>query len=153
MSEDIKDKIYSTFASVASSMGYNEVHGRIIAALLVAGRPLSLTELCRSTRYSPGSISLSLDLLELVGIIRKVKKRGDRKLYVKIEGDILDGLRNAFLFKLKKEINATYNEFGKHKKGRHVQKDVRKTISILEKEIKRFDRYIDKLSEVELPKK
>jgi len=149
MTEDVNDKIYSTFASVASSMGYNEVHGRIIAALLVAGRPLSLTELCKKTRYSPGSISLSLDLLEIVGIIRKIKKHGDRKLYVKIEGDLLDGLRKAFLFKLKKEITSTYNEFDRYKN----KKGARKTINILEKEIKRFDKYVDNLSKVKLPKK
>ena len=149
MAEDVKDKIYSTFASVASSMGYSEDHGRIIAALLVAGRPLSMNEICKMTKYSPGSISLSLDLLEIVGIIRKIKKRGDRKLYVKIEGDLLDGLRKAFLFKLKKEIQITCNEFNKYRS----KKDVRKTINILEKELKRFDRYVDDLSAVKLPGK
>jgi len=147
--ESAKDKIYSTFAAVASSMGYNEVHGRIIAALLVAGKPLSLDELCKITRYSPGSISLSLDLLELVGIIKKMKNRGDRKLYVKMEGDLLDGLRKAFLFKLKKETRSTINEFDKYKNN----KEMKKTINILEKEIIRFDKYVDDLSRVKLPKK
>lgn len=146
--EDAKDRIYSTFAAVASSMGYNEVHGRIIAALLVAGKSLSLDELCKMTRYSAGSISLSLDLLELVGIIKKLKNKGDRKLYVKIDGDLLDGLRKAFLFKLQKEINATLIEFDKHKSD----KSVKKPIKILEKEVKRLDKYVADLSKVKLPK-
>jgi DNA-binding transcriptional regulator GbsR (MarR family) len=148
MPEDAKDKIYSTFAAVASSLGYSEVHGRIIAALLVAGKPLSLDELCKMTKYSAGSISLSLDLLELVGIIKKLKNRGDRKLYVKIEGDLLDGLRKAFLLKLQKEINATLIEFDRYKSD----KKAKKTISILEREVKRLDEYVSKLAEVKLPK-
>ncbi|MEM7819411.1 MAG: hypothetical protein QXD48_01115 [Candidatus Aenigmatarchaeota archaeon] len=148
MLEDVEDKIYTTFASVASSIGYSEVHGRIIAALLVAGKPLSLNELCKLTKYSPSSISLSLDLLELIGIIKKMKNRGDRKLYVRLDGDLLEGLRKAFLFKLQKEINATLIEFEKYKSDRNT----RKLIKMLEKEVKRLDKYVKSLAEVKLPK-
>ena len=43
------EKIHSTFAAVATSLGYSEVHGRIIAALLVNQEPLSLQELSEKT--------------------------------------------------------------------------------------------------------
>lgn len=148
MSEDVKEKLYSTFASVASSMGYSEVHGRIIAALLVANKSLSLDELCKMTRYSSASISLSLDLLELVGIVKKIKNPGDRKLYVRIEGDLLEGLRKAFLFKLQKEIEATLLELSNYKSD----KEAKALIGTMEKEVKRLDTYVKALSKVSLPK-
>jgi DNA-binding transcriptional regulator GbsR (MarR family) len=148
MSDDVKEKLYSTFASVASSMGYSEVHGRIIAALLVAGKSLSLDELCKMTRYSSASISLSLDLLELVGIVKKVKNPGDRKLYVRIDGDLLEGLRKAFLFKLQKEIEVTLLELDNYKSD----KEAKSLIGTLEKEVKRLDTYVKALSKVPLPK-
>jgi len=140
------EKIYSTFAATASSIGYSEVHGRIIAALLISNRRLSLQELSKKTGYSLASISLSLDLLELVGIISKSKS--NRQLYVKLEGDVLEGLRNALLLKIQKNIITTRSEFDRYKKDEKTKK----AITILEKEIERLEKYIDRLSQVEIPK-
>ena len=146
MANDIEEKVYRTFAATASSIGYNEVHGRIISALLVENKPLSLQELSKKTGYSLASISLSLDLLELVGIIRKTKQ--SRRIYAKLEGDILEGLRNALLFKIQKNILITLAEFEKYKSD----KKAKKTIIVLGKEIKRLQDYVDKLAEVKIPK-
>ncbi len=149
MKGDIEEKIYSTFASVASSLGYNEVHGRIIAALLVEDKMLSLQELSEKTGYSVPSVSLSLDLLELVGLVRKIKNVGDRKLYVKKDGDIIEGLRNALIVKVGKDIAYTLMEFEKYNKDEKTDKMVKK----LENEIERLQKYVNELSKVEIPKK
>jgi DNA-binding transcriptional regulator GbsR (MarR family) len=148
--EKIEDKIHSTFSSIASAMGYSEVHGRIISVLLVEDAQLSLQELSKKTGYSSASVSISLDMLEIVGVVRKMKNAGDRKLYVKLEGDMLDALRKAFLFKLQKEIMSIQNEFEKYKK--QDDRKTKKIVSVLEKEVKRFEEYLDRLSKVEIPK-
>lgn|SRR3989338_8347533 len=142
------DKIHSTFASVAASLGYSEVHGRIISALLVAGRQLSMEELINQTKYSPASISLSLDLLEIIGIVKKIKDPGDRKLYARLEGDLIEGLRNAMMMKLRKEISSTLAELDSLKNPR-----TSKAVSSVEKEVKRLQEYIRRLSEVKVPEK
>lgn len=149
MEIDAREKIYSTFAGVASSLGYSEVHGRIIACLLVEGQQISLNELSKKTGYSLSSLSISLDLLELVGIIRKIKKPADRRLYVKMEGDILESLRKAFMLKLQKEIFITKSEM-------HLMKDTAdaksgRAIDILEKEIERLEKYVKALEKVPMP--
>lgn len=148
-SKELHEKIYSTFSAIATTLGYSEVHGRIISALIVSHRPLSLDELSKLTGYSPASISLSLDLLELVGIIKKFKKKGDRKLFVRMDGDLLDGLRKALMFKLQKEITSTLDELSV------VKTDARgkKTVMALEREVKRLDEYVHRLSKVPIPKK
>lgn len=147
----IHDSIHETFTAVASSMGYSEVHGRIISSLLAADRPMCMEDLAKSTGYSLASISLSLDLLELIGIIKKFKQRGDRKLYIKLDGDLLEGLRKAMLFKLQKEITKTLNEFEMHKRG--SDEKTKAVIKKLEKEIRRLEEYVNRLSKVPLPKK
>lgn len=149
--QDIEDKIYSTFAAVASSIGYSEVHGRIIAALLVNNKPLSLPELCKKTKYSMAAISISLDLLEIVGIVKKIKNPKDRKIYAKLEGDIIEGLRNALLFKIQKEIYSTLNELKNYKKD-DISNESKDAIKKLEKEVKRLGIYIESLSKVSVPK-
>jgi DNA-binding transcriptional regulator GbsR (MarR family) len=145
---DFEQRVLGTFAAVARSLGYSDVHGRIIASLLVAGKPLSLQEMAKKTGYSLAAISLSMDLLELVGIIRKVKNPHDRKLYARLEGDVLQGLKNALMFKIQKEIVSTLAEFDNYR----GDKRYKRTVDVLEKEIKRLEKYIDDLSKVELPK-
>ena len=78
---DAEKEIYSLFSNVASSLGYSEVHGRIIAALLVSRKTLSLDELRSKIGYSAASVSLSLDFLEMLGVVRRVKKPLDKKMF------------------------------------------------------------------------
>ncbi|MCD6367675.1 MAG: hypothetical protein J7L45_01170 [Candidatus Aenigmarchaeota archaeon] len=144
MSMDAEKEIYSLFSSVTSALGYSEVHGRIIAALLVAKRPLSLDELSKKIGYSTSSVSLSLDFLELLDVIKRVKKPKDKKLYVELQGDLLDCLRKVVLFKTKKNVETTLEEFKKHSASNS-------SIKVLEKELLRLKKYIELLSKVKLP--
>lgn len=147
--KEIEDKILSIFAEVAGSIGYSPLHGKIIGILLVKGKPMALQDLSRETGYSLGMISISLDLLELLGVIRKARKTNDRKLYIELTGDLLEALKNAIVIRVQKSISSSLQEFEKSKK--HAKKETLKTISILEKELKRLDRYVGLLSRIKLP--
>ena len=149
---EFRKSVYSTFSAVASSLGYSELHGMIISSLLVENKPLSLEDIAKKTGYSLSSISISLDLLELVGVVRKIKNAGDRKVYVKLEGDLLESLKTAFMLKLKKEILKTKMEMARHKS---VSKDKSTShmIDMMEKELKRLDTYVDRLAQVQIPPK
>jgi DNA-binding transcriptional regulator GbsR (MarR family) len=157
MKEDvIREKIFSTFADVAKSLGYSEIYGRIIACLLVHDEPVPLTEVARETGYSSSMVSLSIDFLETVGMVRRVKKPGDRKLYLQSTGNLLDGLRKAILLKIEKKIPSSLQEFEKYEKelkqleGKE-SKRLLKAMKTLEKEIKRMYRYVKVLSKIKPP--
>jgi len=152
---EIKKDIYSTFADIASSIGYSEIHGRIIAALLVSNRKLSLPDLAKETGYSISTISLSLDLLEFLGMIKKIKKAGDRKLYIELQGDLLEGLKKAFIKKVQKSITDSFNSFERYKEALknsndNNKKKVMNVLTTLEKEIEKLDSYIKLLSKLKL---
>jgi DNA-binding transcriptional regulator GbsR (MarR family) len=152
---EIEKNIFSTFAEIASAIGYSEIHGRIIAALLVSDKKLSLNELSKKTGYSLSTISLSLDLLELFGMIKKKKKVGDRKLYVELQGNLLEGLKRAFLIRIQKSIDETLTKFEEYKESLNKSKDkedkkVMNTLNILEKEVQRVDKYISLLTKLKL---
>ena len=154
--KEVEKEIYTTFSDIASTIGYSEMHGRIIAALLVSGKKMSLQEVANETGYSPSTISLSLDLLQFLGMIKKVKNVGDRKLYVELQGELLGGLKKAFLIRLQKSIDDSLEKFGKYKELLDGSQDenkekVMKTLSVLEKEVKRVDKYINLLSKLRLP--
>ncbi len=153
---EIEKRILETFANVASSIGYSDLHGKIIAVLLVEGKPVSLQNLSRKVGYSSGMISLSLDFLELLGVIKKIKKSGDRKLYVQFQGDLLGCLRKAIMLKVEKSVAESLIEFELSRKKLDRVKDgekkkVLRTLNVLEKEINRLNSYMKMLSKVELP--
>lgn len=153
---DIQNKIYSTFASVANSIGYSPLHGKIIGVLLVKNRPISLQELAKETGYSISMLSLSLDFLEILGVIKKIKKEADRKLYVSLGGDLLECLKRAITIKIEKSVASSLSDFEESKKelaklDSKEKAEVMKTLEILEDQIKRLNRYVKLLAEIRLP--
>ena len=147
----LENRILDIFSDVAGSIGYSPLHGKIIGILLVKQRSMSLQEIAKETGYSSSMISLSLDLLELLGVIKKVKKVSDRKLYIELSGDLLECLRKAFVMKLERSISGSLAEFEKLKKDSRENKSSRHTLDVLEKEIKRLDKYVSLLSKISLP--
>lgn len=152
----IEGRILSTFADVAQAAGYSPLHGKIIGVLLVEGKALSLQDIARRTGYSASMVSLSLDLLELLGVIKRVKKTGDRQLYIQLSRDLLETLKSAFTMKLEKSISQTLSDFEQSKKeveklkGKERVKML-KTLNTLEAEVRRLERYIKLLSKIKLP--
>jgi len=154
--KDVKKKIFSTFADVAGSLGYSPLHGEIIGTLLVANKPLSLQELAKETGYSSSMISLSLDLLEVLGVIKKIKKTADRKLYVQLHGDLLECLKRAIIIKVEKSIEDSLTGFTANRKeldslSKEERENLEKSMAVLEIQIKRLDMYIKLLSKISLP--
>jgi len=152
----LEEKILENFAAVAETIGYSPLHGKIIGVLLIEGRPVSLTELARDTGYSSSMISLSLDFLEVMEVIRKIKKTGDRKLYVQLNGDLLSILKKAIVTRVKKTLSSSLSDFEESKThlenlDKEEQKRVKRTLDILEREIKRLDYYVSMLAQIELP--
>ncbi len=154
--KNIQERIYSMFAEVARTIGYSPIHGRIIGALLVNGGEMSLQETSRETGYSISMVSLSLDLLEAMSIIRKTKKPGDRNLYISLQDDLLGMLKNVIVMRIKKSIDAVMEDFRNSQdeierlpSGKRDK--VRNSIDILEGEIKRLEKYVDILSRTRLP--
>jgi len=156
MKDNIREKVYSTFANIANSLGYSEVYGRIIACLLMHEGSVSLSEVAKETGYSSSMVSLSVDFLETVGMVKRVKKPGDRKLYLQSNGTLLDGLRRAVLLRIEKNILTSLQEFDEYKKeikklkGKE-SKNWLKAIEKLESEIKRMEKYIKVLSKFKFP--
>jgi DNA-binding transcriptional regulator GbsR (MarR family) len=155
---DIKNKLYSSFANVATLMGYSEVHGRIIAALTATNEPMALSDLAKETGYSLSSVSTSLDFLEVLGMVRKVKRVGDRRVYVQVEGDLLEGLKRAIVMKGKKSLDTAFLDFTSYEaKLAGMPQDaerekVENILRTLRGELEQLQMYLDLLSNIELPK-
>ena len=153
---EIEKKIFSTFSELAKSMGFSPIHGSIIGALVVGGGTLSLQNIAKKTGYSVSMVSLSMDLLEVLDTVKRVKKPRDRKLYIELKEDLLDSLKKILIMRVKKGVSGMLTEFessrGKLEKlNGENKKDVLNAILTLENEIKRLDKYVSLLSDIKLP--
>ncbi|MBN1160279.1 MAG: hypothetical protein JXA43_03595 [Candidatus Diapherotrites archaeon] len=155
--KELEVEIVNTFSDITTHLGYSSTHGKILAVLLMQDKAISLPDLAKKTGYSISSISISLDFLELFGMIKKIKKSGDRKLYVELTGDLLEGLKTAVVLKLQSGITNVNNKFEKYKVelSKAKTEDARrllKSLNKLEKELNRVDKYVTQLSDIELPR-
>jgi len=145
--KEIEKDILSSFAGIAQSLGYSSVHGKIIGVLLIQRKALSLEELAKETGYSTGMVSLSLDLLEVMGAVRKFKLAGDRRVHVELRGGLLECLKTAIAFKARKSVSNSLDQFQGYRNALEGMDGaeaaaVREAVDLLEKEIRRLESYI-----------
>ncbi|MGV8150108.1 MAG: GbsR/MarR family transcriptional regulator [Candidatus Woesearchaeota archaeon] len=70
--------------------GLNELSSRILATLFLETENISLEEVADKTGYSLSSISTSIAFMEQAGLIQKYKKPHSKKIYLKIENDMIE---------------------------------------------------------------
>ncbi len=154
--KSIEAKILNTFSSVATTLGYSPIHGKIIGTLIIKGKPVPLQNIAKSAGYSISMVSISIDFLELTGVVKRVKKTGDRKLYIELQGDLLEAVKTLILAKVSKGVKSSIEDFDNEKKkiakikNPQERKDIENAVKVLEKEIMRLDRYVKLLSEMKL---
>ena len=135
------EKIYEIFSNLVSTLGYSRVHATILATLFIH-RELSLKEIVKNTKYSLSSISLSLDLLELLGLIKRFRKDKSKEVYVKLVGDLLLALKELILMKINKGVYSAIKELENEKNEKTEE---------IRREVLRLKKYIDALNKVEIP--
>jgi DNA-binding transcriptional regulator GbsR (MarR family) len=83
-----RDAFVDDMGAVLAGLGLPSMAGRILAALLVASPPeQSAAQLAERLQASRGSISTMTRLLEAPGLIQRVRKPGDRRVYYRTTPD------------------------------------------------------------------
>ncbi len=76
-------------ASTEHAKGINTATSKIVSEIFGATEEISIEDLAKITGYSLATISNAVKFLEQHGIIKKVKKPGSKKVYVKTERDFM----------------------------------------------------------------
>jgi DNA-binding transcriptional regulator GbsR (MarR family) len=66
---------------MANMLGYSDAAGALRGSLMLADGPLSMDELVEVTGYSKSTVSTNMTLLENQGIVRRIRKPGDKRNY------------------------------------------------------------------------
>ncbi len=141
----------------------DESVGIIFGALLFSSKPLALEEIAEISNYSVSSVCQKMKLLENLGYVRRIKKRGSKKIYYEVEYDLANMIKrfieaslkneimpmistiDEYLEKYKKLLNSTKDE----KEKSEIENDIKKLI-LLRKNYEKAKKYLLSLSEVVL---
>ncbi|NCA83816.1 MAG: MarR family transcriptional regulator, partial [Opitutae bacterium] len=93
----VKQRLVATGGRLAQEFGFNRVAGEVLASLYLTEGEASLDELEKELRLSKAAVSLASAQLERLGLIRRVRKAGDRKRYYRSADDIGSALRHGIL--------------------------------------------------------
>ena len=92
----VHDSMLDGLGQLADYFGFNRVMGQLYAALLLSPEPLSLDDLVNSLGKSKANISMNMQTLEHMGIVREVWVReNSRKKYYEAERDIWTIITNV----------------------------------------------------------
>ena len=117
----------------------------------------TLRLLLSALNYKKIEVQRELTDQDILSVIQKeVKKEADRKLYITLAGDLLECLKRAITIKVEKSIQNSLSDFEEGKKelaklNTKEKAEVLASLEILENQIKRLNRYVKLLSQINLP--
>ena len=105
--ETYQDRLIDIIEDIIWKMGFEQLQGRLIGTLIVSqDDALSIDALQKKTGYGASALSLILKDMARYGMIKLVKKPGERKSYFQIEKNWLKNmLSNALVFNVMKGID------------------------------------------------
>jgi len=103
--EGAKRHIIDACVQSAKSKGYSDACGVLRGTLFLADQPLSLDDLAEETGYSKSTVCLNMNLLENLGIAKRVIVPGDKRSRYTALSDP-NSMKAALLTNIKKEVQA-----------------------------------------------
>jgi DNA-binding transcriptional regulator GbsR (MarR family) len=106
--EAAKRHIIDACVQCAKIKGYNDACGVLRGTLFLADQPMSLDDLVERTGYSKSTISVNMNLLENLGLAKRVVVPGDkRSRYTTISDP--NSMKAMLLSNIKKEVQLVRN--------------------------------------------
>ncbi len=81
MVDESKRAIIELFSELAKIHGFSKSLGEVYAIIFLSNKPLCLNDIMEELNMSKGNVSINLNKLEDLGLIKKVWIKGDRKNY------------------------------------------------------------------------
>ncbi|HEC95621.1 MAG TPA: hypothetical protein ENI50_01190 [Euryarchaeota archaeon] len=142
---DVRKSVIEDFEGMVQGVGYDQVYGRIFGILWVSDKEKSLDEICKESSYALSTVSIVLKEMWKFGIVRRIKRKGDRKIYYKTDLKISD-LFNVFLSKLFLEGLYHMQEREKDLKSLELKDKDKAIVDKYLKEMKEFRKMLEEIS-------
>jgi len=88
--------------------GLGKTAGEMYAVLYLSDEPLSLEEVARSLKVTKGNISIAIRQLEQLGMVKRSRKIGDRRVFFTAETDFWQIAHSVLELRHKPEFAETF---------------------------------------------
>ncbi|HII66939.1 MAG TPA: MarR family transcriptional regulator [Thermococcaceae archaeon] len=105
--DEAKRIMMEHFADTARRFGLSELYGYIYGVLFFEDEPLSLGKIAERTGYSLSHVSTALKLLENIGLVKRIKKPGDKRAYYTAIKNIREWRKEAYYKKIEEDVRQT----------------------------------------------
>jgi DNA-binding transcriptional regulator GbsR (MarR family) len=82
-----RDALIQALGRQSAFWGLGKTAGEMYAVLYLSAAPLSLEEVARRLRVTKGNISVAVRQLEHLGLVRRSRQKGDRRVFFEAETD------------------------------------------------------------------
>jgi len=150
--EDIDSRFLALYQKIGSMQGMNSLFIRIFSILYIEPEEISMDEVAEKTGYSLASISNSIKMLETMGLVRKNRRPGTKKIFLYMEKDFNKLTKQIMIKKQENIISMIKSEIPSIiKESKPISEKDKKKLKILEnyyKQILGFEKVIKKMIEM-----
>jgi DNA-binding transcriptional regulator GbsR (MarR family) len=100
-----KAKFIESWGTLGTSWGVNRTMAQIHALLMVACEPMCCDEIMEQLQISRGNANMNVHALMDWGLIHKVLKPGERKVYYEAEKDVMEMMKQIILNRKRRELD------------------------------------------------
>ena len=86
--DDLDKEFIDVYKDTASMFVFGDLPADIVGMLYLEPEGVTMEDISKETGYSPASISNTIKMMENLGIIRRIKKPGTKKIYFYMEKDL-----------------------------------------------------------------
>lgn len=150
--EDIDRRFLELYQKIGSMQGMNSLFIRIFSILYIEPEEISMDEVAEKTGYSLASISNSIKMLETMGLVRKSRHPGTKRIFLYMEKDFNKLIKVFMIKKQENIISLVKSEVPSIiKESRPTSEKSKKKLKILEnyyKQILGFEKIIKKMMDM-----
>ncbi len=101
LADEVEQAVTDGYVELSKSYGLNPTIARVYMAVFFAEEPISLKEIAEKTGYSKSTAYNTLEYVERLFDVKRVKKPGSKRVYFKCEHSLLMGLKATVDSKIK----------------------------------------------------
>lgn len=103
-----RDLLMQALGQQSSFWGLGKTAGEMYAALYLSTRPLSLEEVAEKLRVTKGNVSIAVRQLEQLGMVKRSRLRGDRRVFFAAETNFWRIAHSVLSLRHKPEFEQTF---------------------------------------------
>lgn len=156
--ETLEEEFTQFNMRVMEGMGFDSISSKLFAFTFLEPDEMSLEDLEKKTGYSAASVCNKMQFMEKLGLVKRIKKPGTKKVYYYADKDFSEMMKIKVNIAFEKEINPAKEILpkiiekhqnkqlsGKEKKRFEKVKDYYTQIIKFEKVLKKFMKDVEEL--------